>query len=320
MKKGLLITALLATAPWCAQAQEAVSTDGLYTGPVIQLRAGFGGDEVGTVFFADGDSERMRTGNGIEGALGWHVKTHRGSPWDLRALLGYKYDSSTATNADITFTRMTWQLIPTYEIGKGFSVGAGPVMHTGIKFKADGFASDTKFKNAIGADIQVGWRGLALTYTVMDYKAKGGRKVSADHLGLQYTYSFGWTCCRSGGAGASSAETPVNVVPLADETAQAVPGEASEVAVTEASTEAAAAPVAAPSVASTTRSTAILPNAATLRDQPKTSATGAIVAPAKTRVRLENSLKNAEGTWWFVTADGIGGGWVQESETSDRQN
>lgn len=88
--------------------------------------------------------------------------------------------------------------------------------------------------------------------------------------------------------------------------------------------EAAAAPAANPpaAAASVSKSAAgslVIPHAVTLRDRPKADAVGEIVAPADMQVRLERSVSNADGTWWFVTAKGLGGGWVMESEMNRPQ-
>ena len=65
--------------------------------------------------------------------------------------------------------------------------------------------------------------------------------------------------------------------------------------------------------------TAIMLRSAALRDRPTTNATGDAVVQAETRVRLEASVKNGDGDWWFVTAAGVGGGWVLESEMGSPQ-
>ena len=36
--------------------------------------------------------------------------------------------------------------------------------------------------------------------------------------------------------------------------------------------------------------------------------------PNGTLVRLVSPLKNTQGAWWFVTARGIGGGWLRDVE------
>ncbi|TXH05589.1 MAG: hypothetical protein E6R07_01915 [Nevskiaceae bacterium] len=51
-----------------------------------------------------------------------------------------------------------------------------------------------------------------------------------------------------------------------------------------------------------------------LRDRPVTTAAGDLLIAAGTLVHLSGKAVNAEGTWWFVTATGIGGGWLPESD------
>ncbi|PTU31316.1 hypothetical protein [Stenotrophobium rhamnosiphilum] len=69
----------------------------------------------------------------------------------------------------------------------------------------------------------------------------------------------------------------------------------------------------------TSKATAVVLRAVALRDRPKLDSTGEVVVPAEKRVRLEKSTQNADGTWWYVTADGLGGGWVVETEVGSAQ-
>ena len=66
------------------------------------------------------------------------------------------------------------------------------------------------------------------------------------------------------------------------------------------------------------KATSIVLHNAILRSRPTGSGTGDPIA-AETRVRMESNVVNAEGNWWFVTATGIGGGWMLESELGDPQ-
>ncbi len=68
----------------------------------------------------------------------------------------------------------------------------------------------------------------------------------------------------------------------------------------------------------TSKATSIVLHNATLRTRPTGNGKGDPIA-AETRVRMESSVINAEGTWWFVTATGIGGGWMLEKELGDPQ-
>ncbi|PTU31317.1 hypothetical protein [Stenotrophobium rhamnosiphilum] len=72
------------------------------------------------------------------------------------------------------------------------------------------------------------------------------------------------------------------------------------------------------SVWNTSKSTAVVLHPVPLRTRPVVANTGDII-DAETRVRLESSTINADGIWWFVTAPGIGGGWLLESAMGSPQ-
>jgi len=77
---------------------------------------------------------------------------------------------------------------------------------------------------------------------------------------------------------------------------------------------------AASSTAKQVKPTAIMLRASALRSRPTAAGTGDVIVPAETRVRVESKLSNADGDWWFVTATGLGGGWILQSEAGDPQN
>lgn len=85
-------------------------------------------------------------------------------------------------------------------------------------------------------------------------------------------------------------------------------------------TPAASASASAPaSTQRVSKATSIVLHPAVLRTRPTSASTGDSI-DAETRVRLESSVVNADGTWWFVTATGVGGGWMLESELGDPQH
>ena len=351
MKKGLLIPALLAAAPFTVHA--AADHSGLYTGPTVQARLGFGGDELVYVAYTNGETDRIHAGDGIEAAVGWHVQPYRDSPFDLRAQVGYRYYSTrNSSNANFQLGRMSWELIPSVKLGAGFWVGAGLLAHTGIKLTTDTVLADHKFDNALGGDFQLGWRWIALTYTQMHYTADTGKRFDASNFGAQFTYSFGWTCCRDH---ASVRSAPVRRASVASEPVvmgweeqgpvEAPPAELLPPHPAPAAAPAASEPVTAPVSAPVP----VTPDAPSLPVEPVT-ATPVVKPPverivpsaaspsatvregvelrgaptpgnrdreplqAGTVVHLVSKVRNASGVWWFVTATGVGGGWLLESD------
>ena len=325
MKNGLLIPALALLAPMAAVAD--TNHDGLYMGPTIQVRGGGGGDTLETVTYTNGDTQKIRGGNGLEIAGGWHVQPYRNSPFDLRAQVGYKYYGAHADNGNIYMDRMTWELIPSWQFGKGFWGGVGLLAHTNIKIHNDGLLPDYKFKNALGVDVQLGWRWLALTYTNMKYEYEGtGQKFKADSIGLQYTYSFGWTCCggsdhpsaRNDRNGPAPVYSPAVAAPVyapaveppppAPVVAEPAPAPASPVAAP------AAAPAVAPAAASSTKvvgSAQIVPGAV-LRSGPTMKSAGIRTLPDGGSAKLLKRETNGEGPWWSVQLEDGTTGWMIE--------
>lgn len=324
MKNGLLIPALIMFTPMVALAE----TDhaGLYTGPTVQVRGGGGGDELGKLTYENGDTQTIRAGDGLEAAVGWHVQPYRNSPFDLRAQVGYKYYGTHASNVDIYMDRISWELIPSVQLGAGFWAGAGLLMHTNIKLHNDGVFPDNKFKNALGSDFQLGWRWLALTYSNMKYESEDtGQKFSANNLGLQFTYSFGWTCCGGSDRQASRYErnsaAPVYSPPVAAPVyAPAIvptpaPPPRPPVAIKPAPVSpppvAAAAPNRMPAPPSTLGSAQVVPGAV-LRSGPTMKSAGIKTLSDGGKATLLSRETNAEGPWWSVQLQDGTTGWMIE--------
>ncbi len=74
--------------------------------------------------------------------------------------------------------------------------------------------------------------------------------------------------------------------------------------------------IATPKIERAAKMNSIVLHPSTLRTRPMASSTGDRI-DAETAVRMESTITNSDGTWWFVTATGIGGGWMLEKELGD---
>jgi hypothetical protein len=143
----------------------------------------YGGDNVVTVFFTNGSSQKIRAGQGASLGIGAHYRP-AASPWDFSATLGSKFVLNASNNSDLKITRMVFKLAGTYQFDNGAWLAAGPVMHTSTKLDGDSLVQDIKFKNATGAMVGVGWQWVGLTYTNMKYKGQFPGSVDASSFGL----------------------------------------------------------------------------------------------------------------------------------------
>ena len=147
-----------------------------------------GGDRVATIFYDDGDTSHLDTGDGVTLGAGVHYRALGG--WDFRGTVGYKYTGTEAENANLYIGRVVWQGVVDYIFPEKWFFGAGVVHHSGIRLHGDDVGPDLDFKSATGATIEAGWSFLALTYTFMDYEDEFGNQYDANNVGFMFIGRF----------------------------------------------------------------------------------------------------------------------------------
>ncbi len=312
MRKLLLGPILIGLLPAAASAAGASYADysGIYIGPVVDLGFDGGGDKVAVVGYTDGSHQNINAGEGGLIAAGAHLRLYKDSPFDIKATFGYKYVTTEASNVDIHMSRLTYEITPNVRLPYGIWAGIGYVHHSAINFNSGGLGPDLNFKDANGANIELGWRsrtrrhvdfGVAAVYTLIDYQDEYGNDYNANSIGIRFTMNFGWTVFGHGGSNPYSmpqVEPQIAVVP-----AQVFPQGYTDVAVTP--------PMPAPpmSTALAIGQTVTLSAARNLRRQPREDSPLGNSLPAGTAVTLDGQI----GTFWFVkTASTLG--WLRADE------
>jgi len=127
-----------------------------------------GGDDVVTAAFTDGSSEDIKAGE--------FLSLDFGVAWDMgileaRATAGWKYDTITATNGDLDFSRYTGQFLLLFA-ASDWRFGGGATYHFNIELDGSGVAesADAEFDDAVGYIAEIDY--------YFDEKA---------YVGLQYT-------------------------------------------------------------------------------------------------------------------------------------
>ena len=190
MKKfvcGAVLTAALMSAVPAAQAAEPAKRGGF----LGQLDLDFGGDDVATLAFTNGDTQNVKAGQGLGLGLGGWFRPVESVPFELQGILGYKVVWTAADNADIKMTRTTLQLNGIYRFANDWYAGGGYTMHMGPKLDGDGFFEDFEFDDANGFTFEVGWKWVGLHYTSMEYSAPGYEDADASNIGIRFTYRGG---------------------------------------------------------------------------------------------------------------------------------
>lgn len=155
--------------------------------PVKFLLAGaleLGGDEVAIIIFDDGSEQKVVAGQGGTLSAGIQIHLNKKENFALRSSLGIKYVTTKADNANIRLTRIPIHLTAHYFPDKNFRIGAGLVTHQSIRYRADGIGPDIDFKGAIGPVVEVAFKGIGLSYTIMTYTDESDNTYSANAIGL----------------------------------------------------------------------------------------------------------------------------------------
>jgi hypothetical protein len=191
--KSLAIAAALCASmfgsPWASAQRN--PEPGARGGFLVQTDIEFGGDTVATVGFEDGDTQNVHAGQGLSLGIGGHVRPWERVPLEIAGIVGYKFVTTAASNADINLSRTVWKLDATYWFEKGWFVTAGLTHHSSPELDGDDFFEDIRFDDATGFSAEVGWRWIALRYTNIDYSLPGFEDIDASSVGLSFTWRFG---------------------------------------------------------------------------------------------------------------------------------
>ncbi|HEY5826279.1 MAG TPA: hypothetical protein VIT44_18040 [Cyclobacteriaceae bacterium] len=175
--KFILLSLVVFTFTICAQAQDETKYR-----PVRLLISGafeFGGDEVASVLFTNGETQSVNAGQGVTGSLGAQIQFLNVEKFLLRASVGYKYLTTQADNVHIRLTRVPIQLTANFMVIKKLRLSAGLVTQTGIKFNSGGLGGDMTYKSNVGPVFEIAYSGIGISFTALKYKDEDNKSYSA---------------------------------------------------------------------------------------------------------------------------------------------
>lgn len=144
----------------------------------------FGGHSVAEVSFQDGSVQSMPAGQGGSIYAGGELQLNKKASFFLRGLVGYKFLTTKATNANITLTRIPIRITGVYRPGEKFWVSAGLVTHQAVRFNAGGLGQNASLNSILGATVELGYKMVSLSVTPMTYMETGGSSYDATGIGL----------------------------------------------------------------------------------------------------------------------------------------
>jgi len=174
-----------------------VSTQANASGLFVQGGLHFGGDELASVSFVGGSNEEIDAGGLLSFTIGMDAALNESI--GLRVGLGTKFDTVSAENGDVDFSRIVLDALLFYHVSEDWHLGAGFTHHSSVEFTGSGFASglDVDFDDATGLllalDYQLNERGyVGARLTQIDYTIPNVTgEASGNSIGVVIGYRFG---------------------------------------------------------------------------------------------------------------------------------
>ena len=172
--------------------------------PQFIMGYAFGGDDMGTLKYEDGSDSDVTSGGGYTLGAGLKV-SFDAKPYGVKTSVNYHGDSATAENADITFDRFEFSVMPYYQLNENVNVAVGVSYHTGVEYEVDfegteNFEFDAaiawmaEFEYMSSRNLAFSLRGTVVDYEVAEHNDRSvssTENVSGNNLGIFMTYSFG---------------------------------------------------------------------------------------------------------------------------------
>lgn len=145
-----------------------------------------GGDAIAKVYFTDGGDQSVHVGQG--GSLLAGVEQKINSYLSVRGVLGFKYLTTAANNANITLTRFPMRISGVVKLSPAFWLSAGYMTYSGIKFNGDGIIENFTLKTKGGPAFEFGYKNVSLIYNAIKYKDNFGFDYAGNSIGVSFLF------------------------------------------------------------------------------------------------------------------------------------
>lgn len=157
---------------------------------LLELTMSFGGDELGTIQYEDGDDQTISSGDGVTLTAGIDSPLPINS-FGVKAALGYKISFSKASNADVKKSAIPLDIIPYYHI-QNHKIGAGITYHINPTMDWDSLGSKWEFDNALGYMVEYSYEftslQLSAAYTIIEYEESSIGKFNTNHVSFKLSF------------------------------------------------------------------------------------------------------------------------------------
>lgn len=170
---------------------------------MLKVGFDFGGDTLATVTFTDGSTQSIKANQGYYFGVGASIILGDSRDLEVEGAVSYKEDVITATNGEVTFSRVPLDALVFYRFPQHIRVGGGLTYHLNPKVSGSGLASNLNlgFDDALGWVLQAEYllppysprtpkMTVGARYTVIDYKTSTGATAKSNGVGITFSIGF----------------------------------------------------------------------------------------------------------------------------------
>ncbi|TFW32032.1 outer membrane beta-barrel protein [Massilia horti] len=162
---------------------------------VVGLGGSFGGDELATVDYTNGISQKITAGNGVYLTAG---ADYRVSPeFSIQGTLNFHVNDTNASNGSVKFQRFPIEVLGYYHVNDQLRIGGGVRYTSSPKLSSSGVAAglDVKFDDTTSGVVEgeYFWTpnfGMKVRYVNETFKAHGYKDTKANHFGISGNFYF----------------------------------------------------------------------------------------------------------------------------------
>lgn len=191
MKKGIVCAAALLLAG-AASAQ----VQGVQVRPLLGVGLTFGGDNLATVEYTNGNTETLHAGGLVHLIAGVDLQF---TPMVSAQLnVGYHVDNTSGSNGDLRFDRVPVELLGHFAVSDRFRLGVGARFISSAKLSGSGVLGGTaaEFGSTTGSVVEGEYfplrsLGIKARYVSEKYKSSGvSGEIDGSHVGVYASYYF----------------------------------------------------------------------------------------------------------------------------------
>jgi len=178
------------------------SAEPLKASPFFKAGYAFGGEERSGLEYDDGSSSDISAGGGftIGGGLRFPIQgLEIDQDVGVNLSAAYHGDSATASNAEITFDRFEFAIMPFVELNDKVTFAAGVEFHTGVEWSGEDdrseFSVEYDASTAIAAELIFNTRSKNIQWSIkaalVDYSATDfDEEISGSNVGAFFYWSM----------------------------------------------------------------------------------------------------------------------------------